>query len=203
MKCFVLSAMALVGVGHVALSAAETVPLKGSHVYPSFTLGEFVPFDERCSGPAIPITGTSYGKVTHLGRFSETADVTLCVQNGSYYGESTWTAANGDEIFFSFTGQDRPRNEGDEFAIADYVSIIEGGNGRFEGASGIVYTGQFRPDPQDGSGGAFNTIQSGSSMSSVGSTRSAHAVPEPTSMSLVLGAVWGFAAFARRRTRAR
>ena len=174
------------------------VPIKGSHVYPFFELGEVIPFDEGCNGPAIPLTGTSYGKATHLGKFSESADVTFCILNGSSYGTSTWTAANGDEIFIRFTGQDRPRGEGEEFVISDYESIIIGGTGRFEGASGMVYTEQFRPDPQDGTGGAFDTMSG--YMSSVGSNMSAHAVPEPTSMSLVLGSVWATAAFIRRRT---
>ena len=198
MKCFVLFAMSLICVSQVTLSAAEMVPLKGSYVYPSFALGD-VFIDATCNGPAIPLTGTAHGNVTHLGKFSESADVTFCVLSGSSYGTATWTAANGDEVFFRFTGQDRLRGEGDEFVIADYESIIEGGTGRFEGASGVIYSEQFRPDPQDGTGGAFNTILSASVMSSVGSTRSAHAVPEPTSSSLLLGSVWVVTAFVRRR----
>jgi hypothetical protein len=174
------------------------VPVKGSHVYPSFTLGDFF-IDEECNGPAIPLTGTSYGKVTHLGKFSESSNVTFCLATGRSYGTSTWTAANGDEVFLRFTGQDRLRGEGEEFVISDYESVIEGGTGRFEGASGVIYTEQLRPDPQDGTGGAFNTILSGSVVSSVGSIRSPHAVPEPTSLSLLLGSVWALAAFVRRR----
>ncbi len=206
MRCFVLFAMSVICVSQVALSAGEMVPfnLKGSHVYPSFTLSTPVPFDAGCNGPAIPLTGTSHGNVTHLGKFSESADVTFCLNGdppgsapGSSYGTATWTAANGDEIFLHFTGQDRPQGEGEDFVIADYELTIDGGNGRFAGASGTVFTEQIRPD----TGGAFNTILPGSYMSSVGSVRSAHAVPEPASLSLVLGAVWGFGALVRRRTR--
>jgi len=202
MRCFFLIAMSVVGVSQVALSAGEMVPVQGSHVYPSFTLGD-VFIDERCGGPAIPLTGTSHGNVTHLGKFSESSDVTFCILSGSSYGTSSWTAANGDQVFTRFTGQDRPRGEGDQFVFADYETIIEGGTGRFEGASGIVFTEQFRPDPQDGTGGAFNTILDGSVMSSVGSFKSAQAVPEPSSLSLVLGAVWAVGAVVRRRTCAR
>ena len=78
MKFSLLITMCLLSVSQVPLSAAEMVPVKGRHVYPSFTLGD-VFIDPTCNGPAIPLKGPSYGNVTHLGKFSESADVTFCL----------------------------------------------------------------------------------------------------------------------------
>ena len=52
-----------------------------------------------------------------------------------YQGEGTWTAANGDAIFFTYVGLVDPPKAG---------FVITGGKGRFQGATGsgvLTYTG--------------------------------------------------------------
>ena len=191
-RCIV-SAVALCAVFVSDVSAGKFVPFKGALTFDPFDVG--VPFpDDRCGGPAIAIDVTGEGTATHVGRFAADVDVTYCLADGSSYGTATWIVANGDTLTFNFTGQDQPRGPEDDFTVATYESIIEKGTGRFEGASGSLSAVQFRPDV----GVAVEDISG--VISSVGSTRSAHAVPEPTSMSLLLWCLCGFATYAARRT---
>lgn len=75
------------------------------------------------------------GTATHLGRFTieipHLVDLTTGIGTGTY----EFTAANGDRLFASFTGQGSPTE------IPGVVSILEnatitGGTGRFANASG-------------------------------------------------------------------
>jgi hypothetical protein len=78
------------------------------------------------------------GNATHLGRFTVTADWTLAAGN---FGTSTWTAANGDKLFTTFTrsGVFVPPT-----ATFTETHIITGGDGRFANASGSFTVVQTR-----------------------------------------------------------
>jgi hypothetical protein len=193
MKRFIVSAVALCAIFVSDVSAGKVVPFKGGLTFNPFDLGAPF-FDDGCGGLAIPIDVTGEGTATHTGRFAADVHVTYCLADGSSYGTATWIVANGDTLTFNFTGQDQLRGPEDDFTIATYASILEEGTGRFEGASGSLSAVQFRPDV------GVTVEEISGFISSVGSTRSAHALPEPTSMSLLLWCLCGFAAYAARRT---
>jgi len=110
--------------------------------------GEQVPFRGRDAGyfvitptsdPTVVLTEDfTNGHGTHLGNYQLVAreDInlaTLAVTNGSF----TITAANGDTIFGTYSGQaeaaDRP-------GVIRYLATgpVTGGTGRFEGATGTL-----------------------------------------------------------------
>jgi hypothetical protein len=91
-----------------------------------------------------PVTGHHHlsdvtGNATHLGQFTVTAEWTLGPTGGS--GTSTWTAANGDELFTRFTrrGVFVPPT-----ATFTETHTIAGGTGRFATASGTFTVVQTR-----------------------------------------------------------
>jgi len=80
------------------------------------------------------------GNATHLGRFTVTADWTVTTA-GAIETSSTWTAANGDELFTRFTrhGVFVPPT-----ATFTETHAITGGTGRFATASGTFTVVQTR-----------------------------------------------------------
>jgi hypothetical protein len=80
-------------------------------------------------------------RATQLGDAHGPAHFVVDVTTLSYVGETTWYAANGDAIFFTFAGQFVPVAQG----VLDNIETYEivGGTGRFEGATGAgVCSGQ-------------------------------------------------------------
>lgn len=88
---------------------------------------------ETISGALHHLVAT--GTATHLGRFTLTSDFTVNSATGTASGTATWTAANGDHIFTTVTGQAVVT-----FPTAAIVEThtITGGTGRFAGASGTI-----------------------------------------------------------------
>ena len=102
-----------------------------------------VPFKGQSSGIATtesfdPVAGIAYsrvegeGQATHLGHFMVTGDVAVDVATGVPQGTWTLTAANGDTLTASFTGQSQ--------IAAPLVTIVEtatvtGGTGPYRSAS--------------------------------------------------------------------
>jgi len=106
----------------------------------SATAGSALPFSgtlkakETVTDGLNRLTGT--GEATHLGRFTLLSEFTVIpppVSTAS--GTATWTAANGDEIFTTVTGQAVVT-----FPTAAIVEThtITGGTGRFVKASGTL-----------------------------------------------------------------
>jgi hypothetical protein len=79
------------------------------------------------------------GNATHLGRFTVTAAWTIGPGGG--IGTSTWTAANGDELYTSFTRSGVPAPPTITFTE---IHTITGGTGRFADASGTFTVVQTR-----------------------------------------------------------
>ena len=79
------------------------------------------------------------GNATHLGRFTVAADWMLGAAGGS--GQSKWTAANGDELYTSFTRSGKPAPPTITFTE---IHTITGGSGRFTDASGTFTVVQTR-----------------------------------------------------------
>ena len=89
---------------------------------------------EAVDGAAHHLVGTGNG--THLGRFTFIADITVDDVTSTGVGTVVWTAANGDQIFTSLSGEvvlvDLPN-----ITIME-TQIITGGTGRFIDASGTI-----------------------------------------------------------------
>jgi hypothetical protein len=103
--------------------------------------GERVPFKGQSSGVVTvvefdPVAGIAYthvageGQASHLGHFTVAGDVALTVATGIPIGTWTLTAANGDMLFLSMGGSGIDPTHG--FG----AFTVEGGTGRFQGATG-------------------------------------------------------------------
>lgn len=86
-------------------------------------------------GGTILINLVGTGNATHLGRFTLTHQATVVFATGTSSGTGTWTAANGDQLFTTITGQSV--NTAGILAIVE-THTITGGTGRFVGASGTI-----------------------------------------------------------------
>ena len=104
------------------------VPFKGSYETSIAVLQGPPNLVQRVSGTGI---------ASHLGKstFEATSYVTVSFPAPfAVSGERTITAANGDQLFTTFTGTSTPVVNG--MNGADLVETITGGTGRFENASG-------------------------------------------------------------------
>jgi hypothetical protein len=121
--CLLVTALASLALSGPA-RAGEQVPFKGSSSGVSTAVG----FD--------PVAGIAYfhnegeGQATHLGRFTEAADVAIDVATGIPSGPWTLTASNGDMLFLTIGGHLIDATHG--FGALTVV----GGTGRFQGATG-------------------------------------------------------------------
>jgi hypothetical protein len=88
---------------------------------------------ETVDGALHHLVGT--GEATHLGRFTLTSEFTVTTPPPTASGTAIWTAANGDQIFTTVTGQGVVT-----FPVLAVVEThtITGGTGRFAGASGSI-----------------------------------------------------------------
>ena len=112
-------------------AAADQPPFKASETGTSRLLGPC-----ETGGVVLDVTGT--GHATQLGTYSshfrECFDpATGAVTDGSF----TLTAANGDTVFGTHSGQVSPTAD-PSVIVYDDPGVITGGTGRFAGASGSV-----------------------------------------------------------------
>jgi hypothetical protein len=84
-------------------------------------------------GLRVVIEGT--GTATHLGRYTYEAEECFNPVTGAFSGVPIITAANGEQLFGTYTGQVAPTSDP---AIVSYVEqmSISGGTGRFSDAWG-------------------------------------------------------------------
>jgi hypothetical protein len=104
--------------------AAKTVPFKGDM--------EGTSSATLLQPPLAFVVVTATGNATHLGRFSVQMPHTVNFATASGQGTFTFTAANGDTVTGTFSGQAQ---------VGPITSIVEnamitGGTGRFAGAAG-------------------------------------------------------------------
>ena len=120
-----LAVLAVLGLaGPVA--AGEQVPFYGSY--------EGVDTGTPLVPPLASVTVEATGVATHLGKFTFTALITVNTATGMGSGTFLFTAANGDTVFGTSSGQATftPPNV---LAIVE-IATITGGTGRFAGATG-------------------------------------------------------------------
>ena len=123
----VLAALAL----PMYAAAGDEVPLKGSETGTFQILGPC-----ETSGLVVEVSGT--GHSTHLGSYSVRyrecfVPATGAVTDGSF----TLTAASGDTVFGTYSGQVFPTDDPNVF-VYDDPGVNTGGTGRFGGVIGNV-----------------------------------------------------------------
>ncbi|GAB3299845.1 hypothetical protein ACFQT0_29550 [Hymenobacter humi] len=111
-----------------AVVISHAVPFKGVFETTSVSLSGPPRQEQR-------ITGT--GQASHVGKATFEAYSTVVLTQTPPYalsGTSTMTAANGDQLFSTFTGTSMPQADGK--LLVTIRHIISGGTGRFDRASG-------------------------------------------------------------------
>jgi hypothetical protein len=113
-------------------AAKDRLPLEGSET------GTFRLLGPCEGGMTLEVTGT--GHSTMLGNYSSRYRECFDPATGAVTGGTfTLTAANGDKLFGTFSGQARPT--GDPAVVAyDDPGVITGGTGRFADAAGTMTT---------------------------------------------------------------
>jgi len=124
----IAAALILVVAGALAPAAAKDVPFKG--VFSGQAISA-VPTDEA---NVLLITTVGQGNATHLGEFKMVSPHLSDLRTLEVQGTQNFTAANGDTLTASFTGQFSPIAGG--FLAASIECTITGGTGRFAGAGG-------------------------------------------------------------------
>jgi hypothetical protein len=107
--------------------AAEQVPFKGTWIGSTVSatpVGESV----------VLVVSSGTGITTHLGKMVMTTPHLSYLDTFVVEGTQVFTAANGDILNATITGQFVPNAEGN--LEATLIGLITGGTGRFEGASG-------------------------------------------------------------------
>lgn len=112
----------------VALSATRGTdrPFRGSTI----GLANFLP-DPSCPLGFRSATETS-GTASHLGLVSFSSNHCFAPPNLITQGQGTLVAANGDELYVTYTGTCNPP----DFATCITDNVVVGGSGRFANASG-------------------------------------------------------------------
>jgi hypothetical protein len=129
-----------------AVASALSAPLdEERHVCVPFTVHGGAGSVEVAGGPPpapLVITLSAAGHAAHLGHYSSSASFVVTFPSSTaavFAGGGTFTAANGDEVHFGYSGDFFPGPVAG--GLGSYE--IAGGTGRFEGATG---SGGFRSE---------------------------------------------------------
>jgi hypothetical protein len=125
--------LVMLSTGLLASSQWKEVPMKGSGE------GQITSFTPGPNGVAITAEGS--GEATHLGRFSRSEEILLNPTTGAFTGSITFIAADGSELYCTFTGAFTGA------ATAEGTYTFTGGTGRFEDASGEASFSILQSDP--------------------------------------------------------
>jgi len=127
--------------------------------------GEQVPFNGKFNPVILLVTPVDDSHVhldlhvtaraTHLGNAQGSASITLNVTDFTYVGHTTWAAANGDAVSFTFEGQFVPTATPGVLQNVETFEVV-GGTGRFKGATGARVAAGF-VDAGNGGGGTCDS----------------------------------------------
>ena len=132
--------VAILGVVAILAFAVGPVMAKGDEQRPFKGVAQghgMVVLDPECLTLGLRSVFTTAGQATHMGAFA--LDFNHCTPAGPYLvgTEMTFVAANGDEVYATYTAGPFPVvGEDPEVFDAPVDFVIVGGSGRFEGASG-------------------------------------------------------------------
>jgi hypothetical protein len=114
-----------------ALAGNQTVPFKGRSENQAISA---VPVDPE----HVFVTTVGEGHATHLGRFTFVSPHLSGLVDFSIDGIQIITAANGDELHTTLSGNLHPEFDasGHLFLVGDIQGTITGGTGRFSNATG-------------------------------------------------------------------
>ena len=125
----------------VSVTQAQTPAQSGSDLpfHGSFTIGTSGTFNcpPTCPPTLLTVNGTLNGTATHLGQFAADSVEAVNLATATSTGTMTLTAANGDQLFATTAGAEEsfvPPN----ISTVRVVAEIQGGTGRFSGASGSL-----------------------------------------------------------------
>ncbi len=85
--------------------------------------------------PTMYAVGNDTGNSTHLGQFAAAWEEEVNLKSNTGVGSGQFVAANGDRLFYDFTGQASPTGAPNQVTIV-VTATITGGTGRFDRASG-------------------------------------------------------------------
>jgi hypothetical protein len=125
MQRLILAALVFISTGYAA--AKDQVPFRGT--WEGSTVSA-TPIDEN----VVLVVSSGSGHASHLGRFDMTSPHLTFLDTGAVEGTQIFTAANGDTLTATITGQFVPNEEGN--LEATLAGTITGGTGRFQNASG-------------------------------------------------------------------
>lgn len=119
---------------------------------------KLVPFKGKWTGQSLDSTPTEDpnvveetaeggGNATHLGRYTMDASATSTLDSQTATGEHVFTAANGDQVFATFSGEFVTGDDGLIDGVVD--ATIVGGTGRFATSTGY-YTFRVTTNPETG-----------------------------------------------------
>jgi hypothetical protein len=123
-----LTVLALLGLTGPARAQVQ-VPFKGS------LQGTFTVTPVSTPPPIVDIRLSARGNATHLGKFTLDFPHRVNLATGFGAGAYQFTAANGDKLFASGTGQSAPTVTPGVVRIVE-TATITGGTGRFANAKG-------------------------------------------------------------------
>ena len=121
-----LTIVAMLGLAAPA-PAADAVPFQGS--YEGTVAREGAP-------PIVSVLVSAEGTATQLGQFTVSIPHTVNVVTRTATGTYLFTAANGDTLTATFTGESAPTAEDPTVLAITETATIVGGTGRFAGATG-------------------------------------------------------------------
>ena len=124
-----MAALFLTAALAVPAAAQKQVPFHGS------LQGQEIAVFQGPPPGTLAVNGRATGVATHLGRFTVTWNLTVNLADDTATGSFHFTAANGDSIFTTISGQAEPTDTPGINRIVE-INTIVGGTGRFARAKG-------------------------------------------------------------------
>jgi hypothetical protein len=125
----------------------KLVPFKGKWMGVAVTSTTTETTPEGVVVTTIEETSEGGGNATHLGRYTMDSVTTSTSETALSAGAQVFTAANGDQVFATITGEFVTGSDG--LVDGEFDATITGGTGRFATSTGY-YTFRVTTDPDTG-----------------------------------------------------
>jgi hypothetical protein len=134
--------------------APKLVPFKGRWTGLVTTTTSTETAEDGTEVTTIEDTADGGGNATHLGRYQMESTATSTSESSLTAGAQVFTAANGDQVFATFTGEFITGDDG--IVDGELDATIVGGTGRFLNSTGY-FTLRMTTDPETGKSAASFT----------------------------------------------